>query len=498
LIKNPILSSITGVGGGGSAAYPSMKVLRRHRKNGRNDGSDEEVAPLAPLATKALSLQDRADLSRDRWTRLRDHVTSGSALLRTSVMVAEREPHGGMDYHADNHDGRASEEGDRASRREQAIQVIRDRMHFTLAQCIAAILVYIGVAVLAYSFLFEEQWSVIDSVYFSVVAFSSVGFGDVTPTSPLGRAFASFFTLSSIACLGVAVGVVGNQLLDAQQSALDRAKTLSERHVVSLFSAPGTSHEEPEIQTCASASPAQEGDTEPDKDPYQKKPERGWVPLARELVMVAVVLSCFAVLIVMVDPSITPGNVAYFLIITSTTCGFGDVAPVSPSGRLLTAFLIPLAVGAMGRWLGLVASWIIDARQRQARQQLWSSHDLTLEDLEVMDEDGDGNVTRAEFLEFMLLAMDKVDRPLVDELRAQFASLDTDGTGVLSRGDLIAIGRRKLQCPARKLALSRYKKQLLEQQQSSARRRGAAEPQPSSDKGTWLSRLKRPLAAFVR
>jgi hypothetical protein len=219
--------------------------------------------------------------------------------------------------------------------------------------------------------------------------------------------------------------------------------------------------------------------------------------VAKEFLMVAAALGCFAVLIVAVDPSIHLGNVAYFLIVTSTTCGFGDVAPTSPPGRLLTAVLIPLAVGAMGRWLGLVASWIISTRQRHAWKRLWSSKDLTFEDLEVMDEDGDGNVTRAEFLEFMLLAMDKVDRSLLDELRAQFAALDADGTGVLSRDDLIAMARRKLRCPARKLELSRYKRQLLEQQQQRAARLGVSggnRNQSQKARPRWM----KPMVAFVR
>ena len=42
--------------------------------------------------------------------------------------------------------------------------------------------------------------------------------------------------------------------------------------------------------------------------------------------------------------------------------------------------------------------------------------ELTLEDLRVMDGDGDGTVTKAEFLEFMLVAMNQVDQGLIDNL----------------------------------------------------------------------------------
>ena len=84
----------------------------------------------------------------------------------------------------------------------------------------------------------------------------------------------------------------------------------------------------------------------------------------------------------------------------------------------------------------------MEHRQNQI-ERVYHNRELTERDLEVMDEDGDGEVTYAEFLEFMLLAMDKVDRPLLDQLKRHFAKLDVDGTGSLDKDDLEEIQRRK-------------------------------------------------------
>jgi Ca2+-binding EF-hand superfamily protein len=46
-----------------------------------------------------------------------------------------------------------------------------------------------------------------------------------------------------------------------------------------------------------------------------------------------------------------------------------------------------------------------------------------------MDLNGDGKVAWFEFLEFMLVAMKKVDPELLDELRAYFDRLDVDNNG---------------------------------------------------------------------
>jgi Ca2+-binding EF-hand superfamily protein len=160
--------------------------------------------------------------------------------------------------------------------------------------------------------------------------------------------------------------------------------------------------------------------------------------------------------------------------VCSITIGYGDFAPQTQVGRLLAIFFIPLAVGTMGHWLSVVASSIIANRQSRFHRRL-QMKELTLSDLEIMDDDGDGNVSRAEFLEFMLVAMNKVDKECIDEMRVHFERLDADNKGVLSRNDLIARAKRKLQSPHRKLELSRYKQQLLQQAADARKpkRRGA-------------------------
>jgi Ca2+-binding EF-hand superfamily protein len=148
--------------------------------------------------------------------------------------------------------------------------------------------------------------------------------------------------------------------------------------------------------------------------------------------------------------------------VCATTVGYGDYAPQTQAGRLFATIFIPLIVGAMGHWLSVVASSIIAHKQSSFHRRL-QTQELSQSDLDIMDEDGDGNVSRAEFLEFMLLAMNKVDKKFIDEMRGHFERLDTDNTGMLSRKDLIASAKRKLKNPHRKLELAHYKQQLLQQ-----------------------------------
>ena len=164
----------------------------------------------------------------------------------------------------------------------------------------------------------------------------------------------------------------------------------------------------------------------------------------------------------------------YFAITTSCTIGFGDLVVTSQRGRLLVVAFIPIAVGAMGFLLQRIAEAILQAKRRKHMVGIFGAGDtasptgrqrhreLTVMDLEAMDSDGDGNVDFCEFLEFMLVAMKKVDEDLMWELRYQFDSLDVDDTGVLSKENLIAMARRRLQQTSHKLHLLQYKQHLLE------------------------------------
>ena len=53
--------------------------------------------------------------------------------------------------------------------------------------------------VLVYHWL--EGWSYLDALYFCVVSLATVGYGDFTPTTPLGRLFTIFYLINGIAIL---------------------------------------------------------------------------------------------------------------------------------------------------------------------------------------------------------------------------------------------------------------------------------------------------------
>ena len=62
-------------------------------------------------------------------------------------------------------------------------------------------LILLAVGTTAYQLL--EDWSWVDSLYFCVVAVTTVGFGDLSPTSDGAKIFTVFYILSGVTIISV-------------------------------------------------------------------------------------------------------------------------------------------------------------------------------------------------------------------------------------------------------------------------------------------------------
>jgi len=109
-----------------------------------------------------------------------------------------------------------------------------DSSEFRLRECFLMFIALLAVGVLAYSFLFE-RWTIIDSLYFTVVMLTTTGYGDLAPSTPGGKLFASLFALAGIALLGLTLGVFGNRLVEAEIAYSQEMKSKSSRALERAF-----------------------------------------------------------------------------------------------------------------------------------------------------------------------------------------------------------------------------------------------------------------------
>jgi len=320
---------------------------------------------------------------------------------------------------------------------------------FSMKECLLVIVGYLLLGIIAYSYVFEE-WPIIDSIYFSVVTFTTVGYGDIYPESDAGRIFTSFYVFTSIAFVSIALGALTEELVAMSDTAKKTNEEEAKSEVMSLFSS-----DDPSVK---------------EEDKPQMTELRNQEDYCNKILVYAGIIGfiCVGGFLVGNEMGWDLIEIIYFTTITMTTVGYGDFTPKDDTSKLCSIVFIPVSVGCIGYLLGQIAVSMTERRIQAAKEKLLNRK-VTLEDLQKMDADQSGQVSELEFLLFMLLQMGQVEKPLIDELRKQFDALDATREGTLDRNDLIEHARKRLKTDVRtKLGLASYKKELIQKSQYSA------------------------------
>ena len=82
--------------------------------------------------------------------------------------------------------------------------------------------VFLGIGTVAFQQL--EGWTWIESFYFSVTALTTVGFGDLHPTTDVSRLFASVYILIGVAIVLSSLGMLGTRYLHYREHVIGRIK----------------------------------------------------------------------------------------------------------------------------------------------------------------------------------------------------------------------------------------------------------------------------------
>jgi len=308
--------------------------------------------------------------------------------------------------------------------------------------------------------LLEPTWTIIDSLYFAVGTFTTVGYGDLSPTTISGKLFTIFFSLYGISILGIALGIIGTNVAEAQEEAMKGVRNRSSRRLMKIFDTIKNDNESDQISdgiTANSTSASSVSNSyleslsknDDDKLSTMNQDEKSIINqigsiFVSQLPVLCLILSLAIFFGKKFEGWCTATSI-YYCWTTLATVGYGDYSPQSQPMRLFAVFFIPFSVAIAGEMIGRIAT--IFANREEARaEQRFLARELTMQDLIVMDTDNSGEVSFNEFLTFMLVTMQKVEQDTVDELKVVFTGLNLDGSGTIKKDDLIlAVKKRKEQ-----------------------------------------------------
>ena len=263
-------------------------------------------------------------------------------------------------------------------------------------------------------------WTALDAIYFGVVTMSTVGYGDLSPTTGYSQLFTIFYLFSGIL-------VVFSQLTATVLDLFAPAFNFSRWALTFVLPQPG--------------KVVLDGSGEHDLMLHRKNSA---IFYTTRLLGPLLVWFAFQVIFAFAFDAIEPdwgfGVAFYHCLVTATTVGYGDVRIVTSSGKVCAIVHILVSVCALGAIVG-----DIDAARSERAAQIFRAKQLTqrfdrsrLEHLladERFNQDG-GGIEKFEFVVGMLLEAEYVKQSDVDAYVALFERADVTGDGKICFADI--------------------------------------------------------------
>jgi potassium channel subfamily K len=285
---------------------------------------------------------------------------------------------------------------------------------------VIVLLIYFVVGVSFYSS--EEGMPFILSLYFCMITFTTVGFGDFAPSTFACKLFTCSFVFVGLAIIATLVSNLLDYIIEERSKAQKQkwCNKFDEQDSVIQFHSNDSSTSE-----CLGA------------------PVPGFArPIVRGLKQSVIIIS-LNILIGTIFYSHIVDNYSlidafYLSCMIITTVGYGDIKPTNDYARAFTILYSLLGTLMTGNALSKFANAISDYKQAQVEASVLAKP-LNVGTLLAMDVDKTNiGVSKEEFVLYKLKAMGALDPDLVLRAESQFHRLDITKTGYLSVKDIVS------------------------------------------------------------
>lgn len=116
----------------------------------------------------------------------------------------------------------------------------------------------------------------------------------------------------------------------------------------------------------------------------------------------------------------------YFSVASISTVGYGDLLPSTDTSRNVNIGMLLVGTALYALMLASMVTYVVSSMPRAYCKKLFREC-VTPERLVLMDTNASGDVSRAEFMEAMLLETRQVDPAIIAEINSAFEYLITEG-----------------------------------------------------------------------
>ena len=260
--------------------------------------------------------------------------------------------------------------------------------------------------------------TVIDSLYFSVCTFTTVGYGDIVPQTDGLKWFTVFYGLCGVAIVAVGVNVMVNACI---HSAKECVTTIGH----DVF---GCTHMlKPAVQ-------------KPVTSAVVRNQILALIMKLLFVISIGTIAYMFPGMIRDGEPGLSLTNALYMSTMTASSIGFGDYSPQSPRGRLFFVFWMIGGYVIVATSIREISQLYLMLKERQAELRILNRK--VGKEVLRLDDDGDGQVDKYEYLSHMVVLLGKMQRHEVDQIMNRFKELDISGDGKISQEDFDLVNKK--------------------------------------------------------
>jgi len=262
--------------------------------------------------------------------------------------------------------------------------------------------VIIGLAV----YMPVEGWNFTDAVYFVVVTLTTVGYGDLLPTTTIAKIFTCFYVFGGLLFVATLLSTAIESIFVQQE------------RILSELNDDDTDSGTPLGQVAKGRQHSHCSD----------RPKRLFLALG--LIVLMVVLG---MLIFMYCDGLTVLDAFYASCISVTTVGYGDHPIHGKPGRIWAIFWLLVSTVTVAHALGIVLEVSLEAHQERVAKRIFNQA-LSQAEQRAADTSGDGKISEAEYIVHKLVQADAGGEltQTIKELRQAYKA---SGHGTQGQGD---------------------------------------------------------------